>query len=123
MNAVRLPALVVIITLITGAFIFQVQTEEEVSQSKEPLAYSELSFGLPLEETSGDVWFCLGPTNKLDGVDDQIISITNLSSKPQNTKMNIKGKKIRNLLNSNIYIKNKKFLKLKPFETIWLSSR
>ena len=80
MNAVRLPALVVIITLIVGAFIFQVQTEEEVSQSKEPLAYSELSFGLPLEETSGDVWFCLGPTNKLDGVDDQIISITNLSS-------------------------------------------
>ena len=80
MNAVRLPALVVIITLITGAFIFQVQTEEEVSQSKETLAYSELSFGLPLEETSGDVWFCLGPTNKLDGVDDQIISITNLSS-------------------------------------------
>ena len=80
MNAVRLPALVVIIALIVGAFVFQVQTEEEVSQSKEPLAYSELSFGLPLEETSGDVWFCLGPTNKLDGVDDQIISITNLSS-------------------------------------------
>ena len=52
-----------------------------------------------------------------------IICITNLSSKPQNTKINIKGKKIRNLLNSNIYIKNKKFLKLKPFETIWLSSR
>ena len=52
-----------------------------------------------------------------------IICITNLSSKPQNTKINIKGKKIRNLLNSNIYIKNKKFLKLKPFETIWLSNR
>ena len=52
-----------------------------------------------------------------------IICITNLSSKPQKTKINIKGKKIKNLLNSNIYIKDKKFLKLKPFETIWLSSR
>ena len=79
MNAVRLPALVVIIALIVGAFVFQVQNEEEVSQSKEPLAYSELSFGLPLEETSGDVWFCLGPTNKLDGINDQTINITNLS--------------------------------------------
>ena len=58
MNAVRLPALVVIIALIVGAFVFQVQIEGEVSQSKEPLAYSELSFGLPQEETSGDVWFC-----------------------------------------------------------------
>lgn len=78
MNAVRLPALVVIIALIVGAFVFQVQNGEEVSQSKEPLAYSELSFGLPLEETSGDVWFCLGPTSKLDGVNDQTINITNL---------------------------------------------
>ena len=50
-----------------------------------------------------------------------IVCITNLSSKTQNTIINIKSKKIRNLLNSNINIKNKKCLILKPFETVWLS--
>ena len=51
-----------------------------------------------------------------------IICITNLSSKTQKTIINIKSKKIRNLLNSNINIKNKKCLILKPFETLWLSN-
>ncbi len=48
--------------------------------------------------------------------------ITNLSSKPQNTKINIKGNKIRNLLDSKINLENKKFLVLKPFETVWLTN-
>ena len=80
MNAVRLPAVVVIAALIVGAFVFQAQTEEEVLQGRETLAYSELSFGLPAEEKSGDVWFCLGPTNKLEGINNQIINISNLNS-------------------------------------------
>ncbi len=80
MNAVRLPALVVIAALVVGAFVFRVQAEEEISQGEKPISYSELSFGLPQEEASGDVWFCLGPTNKLAGINDQIINITNLSS-------------------------------------------
>ncbi len=52
-----------------------------------------------------------------------IICITNLSSKPQKTRVDKKIKKVRNLLNSKINIENKDFLVLKPFETIWLSNK
>ena len=51
-----------------------------------------------------------------------IICITNLSSKPQKTKIDKNSGKIRNLLGSKINIENKKFLVLKPFETVWLSN-
>ena len=51
-----------------------------------------------------------------------VICITNLSSKPQKTKIDKNSGKIRNLLGSKINIKNKKFLVLKPFETVWLSN-
>ena len=51
-----------------------------------------------------------------------IICITNLSSKSQKTRINKKSEKIKNLLNSKIKLENKKFLVLKPFETVWLSN-
>ena len=52
-----------------------------------------------------------------------IICITNLSSKIQKVLINRKNQKMKNLLNQEIHIENKKFLVLKPFETIWLSNR
>ncbi len=51
-----------------------------------------------------------------------IICITNLSSKSQKTRIIKKSKKIKNLLNLRIKLENKKFLVLKPFETVWLSN-
>ncbi|WP_440922426.1 alpha-amylase family glycosyl hydrolase [Candidatus Pelagibacter sp.] len=51
-----------------------------------------------------------------------IICITNLSSKSQKTRIVKKSKKIKNLLNLRIKLENKKFLVLKPFETVWLSN-
>ena len=51
-----------------------------------------------------------------------IVCITNLSSKTQKTKIDKKYQKMRNLFSSTIQIEDKKFLILKPFETIWLSN-
>ena len=51
-----------------------------------------------------------------------IICITNLSSNIQKTKINLKNQKVKNLMNSEIIFENKKFLILKPFETVWLSN-
>ncbi len=51
-----------------------------------------------------------------------IICITNLSSKPQKTRIDKNSGKLKNLLGSKINIENKKFLVLKPFETVWLSN-
>ena len=52
-----------------------------------------------------------------------ILCITNLSSKIQKTKISQKYHKMKNLINSKIQIEDKKFLVLRPFETIWLSNK
>ena len=52
-----------------------------------------------------------------------ITCITNLSSKIQKIKINKKNQKMKNLINLTIHIEDKKFLVLKPFETIWLSNK
>ena len=52
-----------------------------------------------------------------------IMCITNLSSKIQKIKISKKNQEMKNLINSEIHIENKKFLVLKPFETIWLSNK
>ena len=52
-----------------------------------------------------------------------IACITNLSSKIQKIKINKKNQKMKNLINSTTHIEDKKFLVLKPFETIWLSDQ
>ena len=52
-----------------------------------------------------------------------ILCITNLSSKIQKTKISKKYHKMKNLINSKIQIEDKKFLLLRPFETIWLSNK
>ena len=51
-----------------------------------------------------------------------IICITNLSSKIQKTKIDKKCLEMKNLMNSKIIVKNKHFLILKPFETVWLTN-
>ena len=51
-----------------------------------------------------------------------IICITNLSSKIQKTRIDKKCLEMKNLMSSKIIIENKKFLILKPFETIWLTN-
>ena len=52
-----------------------------------------------------------------------ILCITNLSSKIQKTKISKKYHKMKNLIHSKIQIEDKKFLVLRPFETIWLSNK
>ena len=52
-----------------------------------------------------------------------IVCITNLSSKIQKIKISKKNQKMKNLLDSEIHIEIKKFLVLKPFETIWLFNK
>ena len=47
----------------------------------------------------------------------------NLSSKIQKTEISQKYLKMKNLINSKIQIEDRKFLVLRPFETIWLSNK
>ena len=53
----------------------------------------------------------------------KIICLTNLTSKTQLKKINIKSQKLKNLLNQNEFLLLNKKILLKPFETIWLSNK
>ena len=68
----------------------------------------------------GNEIFCFKRTS-LDK-EQIIISISNLTSKIIIPKLNKKYLKWKNLIDPQIYKKNKGFLILKPFETIWLSN-
>jgi sucrose phosphorylase len=52
-----------------------------------------------------------------------IFCITNLSSKVQNTKININLNNCKDLIESNNKYKNTKTIELQPFQTIWLSRK
>ena len=51
-----------------------------------------------------------------------IICITNITSETQNPKLNKKYHMWKNLINPQIKFKDKDYLSLKPFETMWLSN-
>ena len=78
MNAVRLPALAILLALAVGAFVFAETPNEAAIETAAPTAYTEFS---PLGD-SGDVWFCVGPTSRLEGIENRTIIITNLTNQP-----------------------------------------
>ena len=88
----------------------------------------KISILLPYKENfspeyPGAVSLFVYETSRISKYKKQIvICITNLSSKSQKTKIDKNNGKIKNLLGSEINIENKKFLVLKPFETVWLSN-
>ena len=51
-----------------------------------------------------------------------IISITNLTSKTQYPRLNMRYKKWKNLINPILKFEKKDSFRLKPFETMWLSN-
>ena len=63
------------------------------------------------------------PTIPPGGSLKERLSISNLSSKTQNVKLNSKFNKYRNLLNPENNLLLNKEMKLGPFQTVWLSNQ
>ena len=78
MNAVRLPALAILLALVVGAFVFAETPKEYAIKTATPAAYTEFS---PAGD-SGDVWFCVGPTSRLEGIENRTVIVTNLANQP-----------------------------------------
>ena len=68
----------------------------------------------------GNNFFCI----KRDSLDKKqtILCLTNLTSKLQNTKIDKKFSKFKNLIDPHTKSQNLNSINMKPFETIWLSN-
>ncbi len=78
MNAVRAPAVVILLALLVGAVVFAVDPAPVEVGTRPPAAHTELS----LDGSTGDVWFCLGPAAGLAGIEEAMIVITSLLDEP-----------------------------------------
>ena len=75
MNAVRAPAVVVLVAMAVGAAVFGTGPTSTPDTGVLP----PLHAGVSLTADSGDLWFCVGPTVALDGVDERVVTLTSIS--------------------------------------------
>ena len=78
MNAHRMPALVVLVALLLGSSALAVADPEERRDDRPTAAPSAMA----LAGESSDLWFCLGPTIALDGVDHRVVEMASISAGP-----------------------------------------
>ncbi len=78
MNAHRMPALVVLVALLLGSSALAVADPEERRDDRPTAAPSAMA----LAGQSSDLWFCLGPTTALDGVDHRVVEMASISAGP-----------------------------------------
>ncbi|GIT76669.1 MAG: hypothetical protein Ct9H300mP31_12000 [Acidimicrobiaceae bacterium] len=74
MNAHRMPALVVLVALLLGSSALAVADPEERRDDRPTAAPSAMA----LAGESSDLWFCLGPTTALDGVDHRVVEMASI---------------------------------------------
>ena len=70
MNAVRAPAIVALLALVIGAFVF-------AADPAAPRLTDGMVQAVAERSGSADIWFCEGPTPEAPGVDDRVVVLTN----------------------------------------------
>jgi hypothetical protein len=76
MNAFRLPAFLSMSVLLVSVFVFSIERDEGVEGIPLPVYPVEVS----TVGGSGDLWFCVGPTEELDGISERTITLTSFSN-------------------------------------------
>ncbi|HCV36513.1 MAG TPA: hypothetical protein DF783_06270 [Acidimicrobiaceae bacterium] len=89
MNAVRYPALVVLIALVVGATLFATSATPVGNATLLPPLHSALS----TTPDSGDLWFCVGPTVDMDGINERIVTLTSISDEATLGRVSVIGNK------------------------------
>ena len=76
MNIFRLPTFFLIIVLLISVFVFSIESDDGIEGIPLPVYPVEVS----TVDESGDLWFCIGPTGELDGIDERTITLTSFSN-------------------------------------------
>ena len=89
MNAIRYPALVVLVAMAVGATLFASDPTETELATLRPPVHAALS----TTPDSGDLWFCMGPTVDMDGIAERIVTLTSISDEPTIGRVTVNGDK------------------------------
>ena len=76
MNVFRLPTFFLIIVLLVSVFVFSIESDDGIEGIPLPVYPVEVS----TVDESEDLWFCIGPTGELDGIDERTITLTSFSN-------------------------------------------
>jgi len=77
-NAHRAPGLVLLVALLVGALTLGVETSDGVQAGSPAVARTAMS----LAGESSDLWFCIGPTPVLDGIEDRTVQVASIAAGP-----------------------------------------
>ena len=78
MNAHRSPALVVLLALLIGSLSLGVEAPGDVREAPPAVARTAMS----LAGQSSDLWFCIGPTDALEGIRDRVVQVASIAAGP-----------------------------------------
>ena len=78
MNAHRAPALVLLVALLVGALTLGAEAPDGDAEAPPAVARTAMS----LAGESSDLWFCIGPTSALDGIQDRSVQVASIAAGP-----------------------------------------
>ncbi len=87
MNAVRWPAVVVLVALGVGAALFGADRTGAGRATQRPAVHSAVS----TTADSADLWFCLGPTVEAEGVGGRVVTLTSISDEATDGRVTVIG--------------------------------
>ena len=76
MNAHRSPALVVLLVLLIGSLSLGVEAPGDAWEAPPAVARTAMS----LAGQSSDLWFCIGPTDALEGIRDRVVQVASIAA-------------------------------------------
>ena len=78
MNAHRAPALVLLVALLAVALTLGAESPDGDAEAPPAVARTAMS----LAGESSDLWFCIGPTSALDGIQDRSVQVASIAAGP-----------------------------------------
>ena len=78
MNAHRAPALVLLVALLAVALTLGAESPDGDAEAPPAVARTAMS----LAGESSDLWFCIGPTSALDGIQERSVQVASIAAGP-----------------------------------------
>ena len=109
MRVIRFPTFLLLLALLFSVLLLSNESENRIEGVPLPVYPVEVS----TSGTSGDLWFCVGPTQELDGVDERKITLTSFSASDSYGRVTI-ADELGNDIEREIFLEAGKNFDIKP---------
>ena len=113
MRVIRFPTFLLLLALLFSVLLLSNESENRIEGVPLPVYPVEVS----TSGTSGDLWFCVGPTQELDGVDERKITLTSFSASDSYGRVTI-ADELGNDIEREILLEAGKNFDIKPEQSV-----